>query len=54
MISQEDVNKLVFIRTNLSQIPPENRNILTDDMQWLADKLTETWTAILMQSQMKH
>lgn len=39
----EDVKRLSYIRFQLKQLRPESRNIITDDMQWLADKLLIEW-----------
>jgi chaperone required for assembly of F1-ATPase len=40
----DDVTKLAIIRLRLRTLKPENRNVITDDMQWLADMLFNEWS----------
>ena len=43
MPNLEDIKKLAIIRLRLRGLTPESRNVITADMQWLADELFEAW-----------
>lgn len=39
----EDCSRLESIRIKLENVPPEKRNAITDDIEWLIKELREAW-----------